>query len=163
MVALRFFRLFFFWSRLAGFRRDRLPFAVGRDRADRLVSDDFGDGAIYHSLAERFYRQTNEVLRVGSRGQSGTQLGRVGGRKCTDFIGCGKHLCEQSLMPGRLRLALRGKPLEQQVTRLFKLQDIFPAAIERSFAHFRRQLMEFRIHRYRLYELSANGITRALL
>ena len=151
MVTLGFFGLFFCWSRLAALRRDRLPFAVGRNRTNRLVSDDLGYGTINHSLARVFYRQTNEVLRVASLGQPGTQLGRVSGRKCTDFIGRGKHLGEQSLLLGRLRLALRRQSLEQQVTRLFKLQDIFPAAFERCLSHLRRQLIEFRIHGYRFY------------
>lgn len=94
MVGLGFFRRFFFCSGFAVFGRDGLAFAVGRDRANRLVSDDFGDGAIDHSLAGVFSRQTNEALSVASLCQPRTQLGRVGGRKGTDFVGGGKHLAK---------------------------------------------------------------------
>lgn len=154
VVALGFFRTFFSGFGFAGFRRDWLAFALGRERANRLVSNDFGNGAIDHSLALVFKRLADKLLRVVFLRQPGTQLGCVSGRQCADFVRRGEHFREQALLLGGLRLALRCESLEQQVTRLFELQNIFPAALECSIAHLRCQLIEFRIHVYRFYGLA---------
>lgn len=91
VVAFRFFRALFGGAGLVGFRRDRLAFALGRNRAYRLVSNNFSDRAIDHGLELVLQRHTDELPGVVFLRQPRAQLGRVSSRKRADLIGRGEH------------------------------------------------------------------------